>query len=186
MTLNKRATHTQSHPDSKVRGANKGPIWGRQDPGGPHVGPMNFVICQYRLWWGAADQCTLSHRTNTILWYRESWIIQLKYTFGTKQEIIPASSHRHGHTNSYMACICIRTWTKVVKRKHLIKPRGFGAYSSTSFKRGGEDVPAPWEYPIKLQSSCSSPKHYVFNWYITTYAIEKFLVAINSNSVILQ
>ena len=23
---------------------NKGPIWGRQDPGGPHVGPMNFAI----------------------------------------------------------------------------------------------------------------------------------------------
>ena len=21
-----------------------GPIWGRQDPGGPHVGPMNFAI----------------------------------------------------------------------------------------------------------------------------------------------
>ena len=21
-----------------------GPIWGRQDPGGPHVGPVNFVI----------------------------------------------------------------------------------------------------------------------------------------------
>ena len=21
-----------------------GPIWGREDPGGPHVGPMNFVI----------------------------------------------------------------------------------------------------------------------------------------------
>ena len=30
--------------DSKVHGANMGPIWGRQDPGGPHVGPMNFVI----------------------------------------------------------------------------------------------------------------------------------------------
>ena len=25
-------------PDSKVHGANMGPIWGRQDPGGPHVG----------------------------------------------------------------------------------------------------------------------------------------------------
>ena len=24
-------------PDSKVHGANMGPIWGRQDPGGPHV-----------------------------------------------------------------------------------------------------------------------------------------------------
>ena len=31
-------------PDSKVHGANIGPIWGQQDPGGPHVGPMNFAI----------------------------------------------------------------------------------------------------------------------------------------------
>ena len=31
-------------PDSTVHGANMGPIWGRQDPGGPQVGPMNFVI----------------------------------------------------------------------------------------------------------------------------------------------
>ena len=31
-------------PDSKVHEANMGPIWGRQDPGGPHVGTMNFAI----------------------------------------------------------------------------------------------------------------------------------------------
>ena len=31
-------------PDSKVHGANTGPIWGRQDPGGPHIGPMNLAI----------------------------------------------------------------------------------------------------------------------------------------------
>ena len=31
-------------PDSKVHGANMGPIWGRQDPGGPRVGPINFDI----------------------------------------------------------------------------------------------------------------------------------------------
>ena len=31
-------------PDSKVHGANMGPIWGRQDPGGTHAGPMNFAI----------------------------------------------------------------------------------------------------------------------------------------------
>ena len=31
-------------PENKVHGANMGPIWGRQDPGGPHVGPMNFAI----------------------------------------------------------------------------------------------------------------------------------------------
>ena len=34
----------ESIPDSKVHGANMGPIWGRQDPGGPHVGSMNFAI----------------------------------------------------------------------------------------------------------------------------------------------
>ena len=36
-----------SYLDSKVHGANMGPIWGRQDPGGPHVGPMNFAIWVY-------------------------------------------------------------------------------------------------------------------------------------------
>ena len=38
-------------PDSKVRGANMGPIWGRQDPGGPHVGPMNFAIWDIMACW---------------------------------------------------------------------------------------------------------------------------------------
>ena len=37
------APHTV-FPDSKVHEANMGPIWGRQDPGGPHVGPINFAI----------------------------------------------------------------------------------------------------------------------------------------------
>ena len=39
-------------PDNKVHGANMGPIWGRQDPGGPHVGPMNFAI------WGCLDDAS--------------------------------------------------------------------------------------------------------------------------------
>ena len=30
-----------------------GPIWGRQDPGGPHVGPMNFAI------WGMRHELSL-------------------------------------------------------------------------------------------------------------------------------
>ena len=33
------------HPDSKVPGANVGPTWGQQAPGGAHVGPMNPAIC---------------------------------------------------------------------------------------------------------------------------------------------
>ena len=31
-------------PDSKVHGANKGPIWSRQDLSGPHGDPMNLAI----------------------------------------------------------------------------------------------------------------------------------------------
>ena len=34
------------HPNSKVHRAYMGPTWGRQDPGGPHVGPMSLVIWQ--------------------------------------------------------------------------------------------------------------------------------------------
>ena len=31
-------------PDSKVHGANMGPIWVQEDTGGPHVGPMSLAI----------------------------------------------------------------------------------------------------------------------------------------------
>ena len=37
-------TKVINYPDSKIHGANMGPIWGRQDPGGPHVSPINFAI----------------------------------------------------------------------------------------------------------------------------------------------
>ena len=31
-------------PESKVGEANVGTIWGREDPGRPHLGPMNLAI----------------------------------------------------------------------------------------------------------------------------------------------
>ena len=34
------------NPGGKVHGANMGPIWGQQDLGGSHIGPMNFAICE--------------------------------------------------------------------------------------------------------------------------------------------
>ena len=42
--LGKNITCIMLIPDSKVHGATMGPIWGRQDPGGPHAGPMRFAI----------------------------------------------------------------------------------------------------------------------------------------------
>ena len=37
-------TERDGNPDSKVHGTNMGPLWDPKDPGGPHVGPMNFAI----------------------------------------------------------------------------------------------------------------------------------------------
>ena len=61
-------------PDSKVHGANMGPIWGRQDPGGPHIGPMNFAI------W---DLATLMN----TLWaqYKENLIFLHPYALAINQ-----------------------------------------------------------------------------------------------------
>ena len=39
--------HNRRSPDNKVHGAKMGPIWGRQDPGGPRVGPMNIAILEF-------------------------------------------------------------------------------------------------------------------------------------------
>ena len=45
MELSTTGNHdSHDNPSSKVHGANMGPIWGRQDPGGLRVGPKNFAI----------------------------------------------------------------------------------------------------------------------------------------------
>ena len=44
MATKRQIKYWQGNPDSKVHGAYMGPIRDRQVPGGPHVGPMNFVI----------------------------------------------------------------------------------------------------------------------------------------------
>ena len=50
----------QSFHDSKVHGANMGPIQGRQDLGGPHVGPMNPAIWVYTPTWIPNDIMSLA------------------------------------------------------------------------------------------------------------------------------
>ena len=56
-----------SSPDSKVHGANMGPIWGRHDPGGPHVGPVNFAIWKFIR---SFTQYTCSHSCVLQCWVR--------------------------------------------------------------------------------------------------------------------
>ena len=49
MGANQYTISITKNPDSKVHGANVGSIWGRQDPGGPHVGHMDFAIWELQL-----------------------------------------------------------------------------------------------------------------------------------------
>ena len=57
-THHKRPSGMKTFPDSKVHGANMGPTWGRQDPGGPHVGPINFAS-----WVTARGDWSITHST---------------------------------------------------------------------------------------------------------------------------
>ena len=52
---------SRSYPESKVYGANMGPTCGRQDPGEPHVSPMNFAV-----WVGDRMSCRLAIRQ--VVW----------------------------------------------------------------------------------------------------------------------
>ena len=62
-------------PDSKVHGANMGPIWGRQDPG-PHVGPMNFAI-----WVGSEKHISLTELLFVGIQYTSQWVYAILMHF---------------------------------------------------------------------------------------------------------
>ena len=55
------------------------------------------------------------------------------------------------------------TGTKVIRRKQIIQPTGFGVCSSTYCQWDGEDVPAPWE-----RSNSHSPV-WVRNSYVNQF-----------------
>ena len=70
--------HDRTYPDSKIHGANMGPIWGRQDPGGSHVGPMNLAICvslQQKCSWLQFNPKPISCWNQTFNWltYKETF-----------------------------------------------------------------------------------------------------------------
>ena len=49
----------------------------------------------------------------SILWYRKSWTIQLKYIFETEQDGITVSyhpTHHHGHTDFWYVCLLERAY----------------------------------------------------------------------------
>ena len=99
--------------DSKVHVANMGPIWGRQDPGGSVVGPMNLAIwgsirqrrpltLHLSLSWGSTPD-----RTHSLASFFISKIIT--YNMSWWSPIVKVSPHR---TVVQMTSIIIRMTNK--------------------------------------------------------------------------
>ena len=68
----------QNVPDSKVHGSSMGPIWGRQDPGGPNVGPMNFAIWSV-IWIDGWHQYYKQHDFRIELLTHYTYVTYIKY-----------------------------------------------------------------------------------------------------------
>ena len=79
------------------------------------------------------------------------------------------------HIYTYILTQSFWTGTKVIRRKHIVQPTGFGACSSTCCQWDGEDVPAPWEWsnshppvhPVN-QTGCHG---YIYTIFMTTHTI---------------
>ena len=52
----------------QVHGSNMGPIWGRQEPGWPHVGPMNFAIWEDSKCRDISPEPRLNTKTVFLVW----------------------------------------------------------------------------------------------------------------------
>ena len=67
-----------SNPDSKVHGANMGPIWGRQYPRGPHVGHENLAIWDYIVCLIRNHEVVAQITSKTLLGNGSWWRHQMK------------------------------------------------------------------------------------------------------------
>ena len=81
-------------PDSKVHGINMGPIWGRQYPGGTHLGPMNVAV------WGTFHYVLKSQANNAgnrqRKWCLDEWFrvhMKIKLINKTTVLIIQGTVH---------------------------------------------------------------------------------------------
>ena len=112
------ATQQTPNPDNKVHGVYMGPTWGRQGPGWPHVGPMNFsirvfydaMVTEVTDTWGhwhmrsltheATDMRSLTHEVTDTWghWHMRSLTHEVTDTWG------------HWHMRSLMVTEVTNTW----------------------------------------------------------------------------
>ena len=139
--LFKTNTKGHKHPSirllskSKTQLVNQGKQKVAFSPGTTH----SSEIQSYRTWWDAASP--ILNDIPVVYIYTSYNITHIR--------------------NAYIYISTQSFWmgSKVIWRKHIIQPTGFGACSSTCCQWDGEDVPAPWERsnshpPVRVQKSC--------------------------------
>ena len=92
-----------TNPDNKFHGANMGLIWVQQDPGGPHVGPMNFAISEAMDLMILLKCIILGNYTNAIICFRTLIYINLlmKYSFSIYIKCVD------GNCRSLLHCVVL-------------------------------------------------------------------------------
>ena len=105
-------------------------------------------IRSYRTWWDAASP--ILNDTPVV------------YTTYNRTRIRNAYIYIEIYVYIYILTQSFWTGAKVIRRKRIVQPTGFGACSSTCCQWDGEDVPAPWERsnshpPVRVQKSCVNP-----------------------------
>ena len=90
--------HAENTPDSK---ANMGPIWGRQDAGGPHVGPVNLAI--WNPLWVWEDRLSICY-WSPVPDDRDIWLLR-----GGKKTMCCINICEHALTKHHLAhrCQCL-------------------------------------------------------------------------------
>ena len=106
-------------PDSKVHGTNMGPIWGRQDPGGPHSGPMKFAV------W---DPCQLLNGFEILHRAGQSYRSALCKVTKRFHKSAIGYGQRRIHFRKFELCFTRRykkEYTRTNKniKRHVVKPR---------------------------------------------------------------
>ena len=151
---NKCDTYDYRHcPDSKVHVANMVPIWGRQVPGGPHVGPMNFAIWVWSRKWKPTFcfKSTLHIDPSTVKY------IQLR--------IIPWHNCPPRLLRSKYQGICDILWTTAIFIKSIRALTTVGRK-----KNSGVRVNEHWKPPICTQLHMECFFCECFNYFSHKYA----------------
>ena len=101
-----------------------GLIWGRQDPGGPHVGPMDFAYlgaatCKQNLWKGTPMSYVVNLSTkDRFYWVLLTWI-NFNPRMDKQQHPLSVGEITYPFINLNGAAVCIWEWISIFHLEYM-------------------------------------------------------------------